>query len=300
MNFTHLQYAVTVAKTGSISRAAQQLFVAQPYLSNTIKKLEEEIGCQIFERTRNGIRLTPEGQEFISSSYKILAELNNIKNISSTHFESPLQIATYYSSFLLHYFLEFKSLSPVSFPDCIEEMGICDVFHSILSGKSTLGFIFYVTSKESSYFQMGQDYRCVCQNFFTPMKMHVLLSKTHPLASKSSIHLEDLHRYPYVAYNDTASTKYLKLLGMEEHPGLLQVSDRGSFYDAIEHFGYLSTAPISEVALHSDCKIIPLADLELYLNICYVTSNDYQLNCRECAFLDFIRKKLETPYNNLN
>lgn len=294
MNFTHLQYAVTVARTGSITRAAQQLFVAQPYLSNTIKKLEEEIGCQIFDRTRNGIRLTPEGQEFISSSYKILAELNKIKNISNAHFESPLQISTYYSSFLLHCFLEFKALSPASFPDRIEEMGIRDVFHSILSGKSTLGFIFYVTSKESSYFQMGHDYRCVCQNFFTPMKMHVLLARTHPLASRSSIHLEDLHQYPHIAYNDTASTRYLKILGMEEDPDLLQVSDRGSFYDAIKHFGYVATAPLSEAALHPDCKTVPLADLELYLNVCYVTSNDYQLNCRECAFLDFIREKLET------
>ena len=294
MNFTHLQYAVTVARTGSISRAAQQLFVAQPYLSNTIKKLEEEIGCQIFDRTRNGIRLTPEGQEFISSSYKILAELNKIKNISNAHFESPLQISTFYSSFLLHHFLNFKAMSPLSFPDRIEEMGIQDVFHSILSGKSTLGFIFYVTSKESSYVQMGHDYRCVCQNFFTPMKMHVLLSRTHPLASRSSIHLEDLHHYPHIAYSDTASTKYLKILDMEEHPDLLQVSDRGSFYDAINHFGYLSTAPLSEASLHPNCKAVPLADLELYLNICYVTANDYQLNYRECAFLDFIREKLET------
>lgn len=293
MNFTHLQYAVAVAKTGSISRAAQQLFVAQPYLSNTIKKLENEIGYQIFDRTRSGIRLTPEGQEFISSAYKILAELNKIKDISSSRLESPLRIATYYSSFLMHYFLEFKSLSSVPFPDKIDEMGIRDVFHSILSGKSALGIIFYVTSKESSYFQMGNDYRCVCQNFFMPMQMYVLLSKAHPLAGKSSIHMEDLQCYSYVAYNDTCSNKYLKILGIEDHVNLLQVSDRGSFYDAINRFGYLSTAPLPEAALHAGCKTIPLADLELYLNICYVTSNDYQLNYRECAFLDFVRKKLE-------
>lgn len=47
MNFTHLEYAVEVAKQGSISRAAQELFVPQPYLSNTIKKLEEELGFPI-------------------------------------------------------------------------------------------------------------------------------------------------------------------------------------------------------------------------------------------------------------
>ena len=78
MNFTHLEYAVTVAKHGSISRAAQELFVSQPYLSSMIKKLEEELGFPIFHRSRNGISLTATGQAFISSACRILLELHKL------------------------------------------------------------------------------------------------------------------------------------------------------------------------------------------------------------------------------
>ena len=55
MNTLYLKYAVEVESTGSISRAADNLFMAQPNLSKAIKELEAELGIAIFERTSKGV-----------------------------------------------------------------------------------------------------------------------------------------------------------------------------------------------------------------------------------------------------
>ena len=65
MNIVHLKYAVEIARTKSISKAAENLYMAQPNLSRAVKELEEILGITIFKRTSKGITVTPEGVEFL-------------------------------------------------------------------------------------------------------------------------------------------------------------------------------------------------------------------------------------------
>ena len=51
MNIQYLKYALVIAKTGSINKAAEKLLIAQPNLSRAIKELEKELGISIFERS---------------------------------------------------------------------------------------------------------------------------------------------------------------------------------------------------------------------------------------------------------
>ncbi|MFT3718741.1 LysR family transcriptional regulator [Pseudorhodoferax sp.] len=73
MELRHLRYFVTVARLGSMSRAAQKLFIAQPPLSAQIRQLEEEVGATLFVRLPRGVRLTPAGQSFLEDATAILA-----------------------------------------------------------------------------------------------------------------------------------------------------------------------------------------------------------------------------------
>ena len=61
MELRHLKYFVAVAELGSISSAAQKLFIAQPPLSLQIKQLEEEVGTPLLIRYPRGVRLSPAG-----------------------------------------------------------------------------------------------------------------------------------------------------------------------------------------------------------------------------------------------
>ena len=65
MTLQQLKYAVTAADNGTISEAAQSLFIAQPSLTNAIKELENEFDITIFHRTNKDIIITNEGSEFL-------------------------------------------------------------------------------------------------------------------------------------------------------------------------------------------------------------------------------------------
>ena len=64
----HLQYIVASARNGSFSAAANELNVRQPIVSKRIKRLEDELGVILFDRSTSGARLTPAGEEFLVSA----------------------------------------------------------------------------------------------------------------------------------------------------------------------------------------------------------------------------------------
>ena len=72
MNILQIKYAVEVARLGSINRAAEELYIAQPNLSRYIRELEGELGISIFKRTHRGMVPTPEGETFIRYAEQIL------------------------------------------------------------------------------------------------------------------------------------------------------------------------------------------------------------------------------------
>lgn len=74
MTLTQLNYAIVVAGETSLNEAAKKLFISQPSLSNAIHNLEEEVGIEIFRRSKSGIALTPEGTEFIGYARQVVEQ----------------------------------------------------------------------------------------------------------------------------------------------------------------------------------------------------------------------------------
>ena len=73
MEFRHLRYFVAIAEEGSFTRAAERLWVAQPGLSTQIRRLEAELGIQLFERHTRGVDLTAAGELLLERARMILA-----------------------------------------------------------------------------------------------------------------------------------------------------------------------------------------------------------------------------------
>ena len=68
MNLKQLNQFIALAETGNFHRAAEQLHMAQPPLSISIRKLEEELGSALFDRTSTGVVLTPAGKAMLESA----------------------------------------------------------------------------------------------------------------------------------------------------------------------------------------------------------------------------------------
>ena len=65
MTLQQLKYVITVAETGTITEAANKLYISQPSLTNAIHELEKEMNIVIFNRTNKGISLSREGNDFL-------------------------------------------------------------------------------------------------------------------------------------------------------------------------------------------------------------------------------------------
>lgn len=82
MTLTELKYIVAVARERHFGRAAEACFVSQPTLSVAIKKLEEELEIQIFERGGTEIGITPIGSRVVEQAQRVLEEANGVREIA--------------------------------------------------------------------------------------------------------------------------------------------------------------------------------------------------------------------------
>jgi DNA-binding transcriptional LysR family regulator len=79
MELRHLRYFVTVSELGSMSRAAEKLFIAQPPFSTQIQQLEDEVGVKLLVRYPRGVRQTDVGSAFLSEAKDLLARSERVR-----------------------------------------------------------------------------------------------------------------------------------------------------------------------------------------------------------------------------
>jgi LysR family cyn operon transcriptional activator len=75
MELRHLRYFLSIVKLGSFTKAAEELSVTQPTLSHQIRQLEEELGCELLDRTSRNVRLTNAGEIFANFAGRSVKEV---------------------------------------------------------------------------------------------------------------------------------------------------------------------------------------------------------------------------------
>lgn len=118
INFELYRIFYVVANKGNITKAAQELMISQPAISKSIKTLEEQLGGQLFVRTKRGVILTEEGREFYKYIKQAMEYINNAENkfTDLINLETGcIRIgisSTLTKQFLLPYLEEFHKLYP--------------------------------------------------------------------------------------------------------------------------------------------------------------------------------------------
>lgn len=95
MTLTELRYIVALAQEQHFGRAAQRCFVSQPTLSIAVKKLEDELGLALFERSKSAVYTTPAGEPVIEQARRVLEETQALKQLAEAgqdQLKSPLRL----------------------------------------------------------------------------------------------------------------------------------------------------------------------------------------------------------------
>ncbi|MBU6141083.1 MAG: LysR family transcriptional regulator [Proteobacteria bacterium] len=186
MNLRDLKYLVEVAREQHFARAAEKVFVSQPTLSMQIKKLEDELGVQIFERSQRKFLVTKIGAEIIKRAEIILREAEEIKKIaknSKDPFSGDIRIGAFPT--LASYFFP-KVVGKISkkFPQLklllIEEKTET-LLQKLKNGEIDAAFIAMPCD----------DFGLESQKIFSE-EFLLALPQKHALASKNKIQIKDL------------------------------------------------------------------------------------------------------------
>ena len=195
MNLLHLKYAVEVARTRSITMAAENLYMGQPRLSRSIKELEDSLGITIFKRTSKGIVPTPEGEIFLSHATRILDEVREVETIynpsarNRLHMNVSIPRASYAAHALKHLVSELDLTKEIDIN--YRETNSLKALNNILQNNYDLGIIRYAKVYEPYFerFLSEKGLRTLDVWEFDPI---VLLSEQHMLAHKEDLSFSDL------------------------------------------------------------------------------------------------------------
>lgn len=298
MTIQQCKYVLEIARIGSFSEAAKQLFIAQSSLSAGIKSLERELNIRIFERSSNGVYLTDEGSEFV----RYAADIVSANELVAERYRSPqkadkLFIATQHYDFIADVFGNFlKDTAPERYRFSIKEIETYNVIREVESAYSDIGII---AIKDGDY-DIMKRYLSKRNITFTPILQaapHVFFRRTHPLAEMSKLSSADLKDYPYVSYEQGEYTtsffteELADAHSMDKH---IEISDRATLMNLLLMTdAYTVGTGIMPSALNKgDIVSIPYDSKEHYL-IGYLLKDTLKLSPMTERFIAHLTESIQ-------
>ena len=256
MNLLHMKHALEVAKAGSLSKASEVLLIAAPNISRSIKELETDLGISIFDRTQNGMKLTPEGEEFINFAKGILDQIDEVEKFYKTGVskKQKFSISVPRACYISEAFAKFsKSLSKDAAEVFYKETNSQRTIHNMLNHDYKLGIIRYAENYDK-YFKTMLEEKGFQYELVTEFTYSLIMSADNPLAKKEQITFEDLTEYIEIAHADPyVPSMPLSKVVKEELPDNIDrrifIFERASQFDLLslnpETFMWVSPAPKS-------------------------------------------------------
>ena len=213
MELLQLKYFLELARTEHLSRTAQKLMISPPSLSSTIKKLEGELGVQLFDRSKQRIYLNENGRQF----YSYVEQAMNLLDTGVALFRPEERVEVLkvamtsqpiYSNMLFEYEHSMRNVQVKSSLIQIDELD---------HAKMAADYQFYlgiIEDIDQNYF----DY----QQLFPSEKPVVILSKNHPLANEPSLKLSQLKDEAFISVlrENSSAHRFVQKIFQQEgfHP----------------------------------------------------------------------------------
>ncbi len=241
MNLQHFEYAVEIAKSGSINRAAEKLCMGQPNLSRALKELEASLRITIFERSAKGMVPTVQGEEFLQYARHILTEIDEIESIYKSDGERKREfsISVPRATYIADAFAKFsKKIGNTPVELFYKETNAQRAVKNILESGYHLGIVRHAAT-HGYYFKEMLEEKGLNYEIVTEFSYRLAMSKQHPLAQKEDIRYDDLAPYIEIAHADPyVPSLPMSVIKKEELPS--NISRRIFVFERASQFELLS------------------------------------------------------------
>ena len=303
LNVKHLEYFLKVAQLGSINKAAQALFISQPYLGKIIHDLENGLGYLLLNRGNQGVTLTPEGEEFVRRASRVLEEIGSLWHASEAREEEfqHLSVSMTKFSHVMESFIQVVTAHRDlrTFTHRLYEGSPDEVLEDVFSGRAAVG-VFHFDRKrrrevEDLLSAKGMVYRHLAYS-----EPHVVLSKNHPLVRGGQpITLRALSPYGVIRYlgqyDDLVSSLFgPEVIGDQTESKIIYLSNRESVLRLISVSDFYSIGIHDFELQDSGYQVVsvPIADCDFLFEFGYVYLKGTQLSQITREFLQNTEDRL--------
>ena len=202
MTLQQLKYAVTVAECGTISAAAEELFISQPSLTAAIRELESEMGVTIFSRTNRGVIVSREGEEFLGYARQILSQAQLLQERFSGREQGEKRFAVssqHFNFTVLAFSRLVQTFRGPRYSFHFRETTTYEVLEDVSQLRSEVGILALNEDNERflrrMFGKLGLE--------FTELKRvqaELFVSAEHPLAGRRFVTVEDVRPYPCITF----------------------------------------------------------------------------------------------------
>ncbi len=299
MTFQQLKYVITVAETGTITEAANQLYISQPSLTNAIHELEKEMNLVIFHRTNKGISISREGEEFLGYARQILEQTAILEDKYKRHGGGKKQfcVSTQHYSFAVNAFVDLiKEYGQEEYDFSLRETQTYEIIEDVARMKSEIGLLFLDDFNETAIRKILKSHDLeFCQLFVA--KPHVFISRRHPLALKEMISNQELEAYPYLSFEQGEHNSFYfseEIFSPSERKKNIRVCDRATLFNLLIGLnGYTVCSGVIDKKLNGeDIIAVPLAE-EKEMRIGYITHKKGMLSSLGQSYLEAVGKYLK-------
>lgn len=296
MNLQQYRYVQTIAKVGSFSQAAKELFVTQPSLSSSIKELESELDVQLFHRSKSGTCLTEAGSDFLIYAKRILAQVEEMEQHFLLGTKKSFTVSSQHYDFLYEPFVKVtEKFQSVCQNFYLNETTTKRILESIRDFESELGIIYLNPQSKrmlERYFSQESLNFEVLGNFST----HIYLGAHHPLAVKRMITKAELSAYPQVRFiQEDHGSAHLNEdpIGVSKERANYYTNDRGTLMNLLAASdAYASGLGIIRGLTKDQIVLRPLQDADVH-SLVVITNRMRKQTEMGKFFLQELKKTLQ-------
>ena len=289
-----LHYFIEVAAEGSITGAAELLYVAQPTMSAAMKDLESRVGRTLLVRSARGVTLTDEGAEFLGYARQVVEQMSLLEQryLGQPPSRRLLGVSAQHYSFVVEAFIRMvRSGDAQQYEFSLRETRTWDIIEDVRTLRSEVGVLYRNDFNRKVIDKLLRDSGLAFHPLFVAVP-HIFISRQNPLASRERVTLDDLADLPRLTFDPGANNSFYfaeEILSTLSSKREIRVSDRATIFNLMIGLdGYTISTGIISDDLDPEIVAIPL-EVDESIEIGWISHSGIPLTGQAQRYLAEVR-----------